>query len=87
MEPCGQKAGGNHHVVLASALGVGVLWLPVALWTGAGELTRWSPLAWAVVLGSALSHLAYVNALVTGYPVARGHCRLCWGPCCCWVKR
>lgn len=76
-----KKAGGNHHFVFACALAVGLLWLPVALWVGMGEVAHWPPLAWAVVLGSAAVHLAYFSALLKGYrvsdltvvyPVARG---------------
>lgn len=65
-----KRAGGNHHFVFASALAVGLLWLPAALWVGVGEVAQWPPLAWAVVLGSAAVHLAYFSALLKGYRVA-----------------
>jgi drug/metabolite transporter (DMT)-like permease len=53
----------------------------LAVWFGLQELARWSPLAWALVLASAVVHLLYFNALLAGYraadltvvyPVARG---------------
>lgn len=65
-----KKAGGNHHFIFGCALAVAVLWLPVALWFGAHEALQWPPLAWAVVLGSAVVHWAYFSALVAGYRVA-----------------
>ncbi|MCH7342171.1 DMT family transporter [Pelomonas sp. CA6] len=76
-----KKAQGNHHFVLASSLGVALLWLPVAVYVGVDELPRWGWPQWAATLLSAALHLAYFNALLAGYrasdmtvvyPVARG---------------
>lgn len=76
-----KKADGNHHFVLASALGVSLLWAPLALYLGWDELPRWPLTAWLAVLLSAVLHLLYFNALLAGYrasdlsivyPVARG---------------
>jgi drug/metabolite transporter (DMT)-like permease len=76
-----KKAGGSHHFVLLSALGIVVLWAPVGVWAALHELHRWGPLEWGLVLASAVLHLVYFNVLLTGYrlsdltvvyPVARG---------------
>jgi drug/metabolite transporter (DMT)-like permease len=76
-----KRAGGKHHFATFSAAFVGVIWLPLALWTGVRELAQWSPAAWLAVLASAVLHLLYFNALLAGYrkadltvvyPVARG---------------
>ncbi len=65
-----KKAGSGVHLPLISGIFVSVLWLPLALWFGMQEFARWSPLAWATVLGSALLHLLYFQALLKGYRVA-----------------
>ena len=76
-----KKAGGNHHFVLLSALGIVIFWAPVGLWAAWDELPRWGALEWGLVLASAVTHLVYFNVLLTGYrlsdltvvyPVARG---------------
>lgn len=76
-----KKAGGNHHFVLASSLGVSLLWAPLALWVGWDQFPQWSTAAWLAALASAILHLFYFNALLAGYrasdlnvvyPVARG---------------
>jgi drug/metabolite transporter (DMT)-like permease len=76
-----KKAGGNHHFALLSALGVVVLWAPVAAWFGVHELQRWGLVEWALVLASAIVHVLYFTVLLKGYrvsdltvvyPVARG---------------
>jgi drug/metabolite transporter (DMT)-like permease len=76
-----KKWGGGPHFVLASSVGVTLLWLPAVLWVGLAELPRWTAQAWAFVGASALVHLLYFNCLLAGYrasdltvvyPVARG---------------
>jgi len=65
-----KRAGGNRHLPLLSGLFVVTLWLPFAVWFGLQELARWTPLAWALVLASAVVHLLYFQALLKGYRVA-----------------
>ena len=66
---------------LLTALGVALLWAPAGLYASVEELPRWGLWQWGAVLLSALVHLAYFSALLTGYakadltvvyPVARG---------------
>lgn len=63
------------------ALAVAILWAPAGLYASSAELPRWGLPQWGAVLLSALVHLAYFSALLTGYaradltvvyPVARG---------------
>jgi drug/metabolite transporter (DMT)-like permease len=63
-------AGGNHHFALITALLTSALWLPAGLWFGWAEVPRWGALQWGLLLASAAVHLAYYNALLTGYRVA-----------------
>ncbi|MBH9551723.1 EamA family transporter [Inhella gelatinilytica] len=58
-----------------------VLWAPAGLWLAWRDLAHWSAQAWLLTLASAVIHLAYFSALLTGYqradltvvyPVARG---------------
>lgn len=76
-----KKAQGNHHFACMTAVGISLLWLPVALVAGFDELPGWGWQAWTAVIASAVVHLAYFNALLAGYraadmtvvyPVARG---------------
>nr|WP_295075073.1 DMT family transporter [uncultured Roseateles sp.] len=76
-----KKAGGNHHFALASALTVSVIWLPVVWFVGWDVVADFDSKTWAVLMATALLHLLYFNALLTGYrladltvvyPVARG---------------
>ncbi len=76
-----KKAGGNHHFVMAGAIGVALLWAPLALWLGWRDMLQWTAQTWGIALGSGLLHLLYFNALLAGYrasdlnivyPVARG---------------
>jgi drug/metabolite transporter (DMT)-like permease len=76
-----KKAGGNHHFALMGVLMMVVLWLPAALWFGLLEVVHWGWFIWAVMLASAIVHVAYFTILLTGYrksdltvvyPVARG---------------
>ena len=76
-----KKAGGNHHFALASALTVSVIWLPVVWFVGWDVVAGFDSKTWAVLMATALLHLLYFNALLTGYrladltvvyPVARG---------------
>jgi uncharacterized membrane protein len=76
-----KKAGGNHHFALMGVVMMTVLWLPAALWFGLLDALRWGWFTWAVMLASAVVHVAYFTILLTGYrksdltvvyPVARG---------------
>jgi drug/metabolite transporter (DMT)-like permease len=76
-----KQAGGNHHFVLMSAIGIVVFWAPVGVWAAWQELPRWGWPEWGLVAASAVAHVAYFNVLLTGYrvsdlsvvyPVARG---------------
>ena len=76
-----KKAGGNHHFALISVLMTCGLWAPVALWFGLQEWSGWGLREWAVLATSAVVHVLYFTALLTGYrkadltvvyPVARG---------------
>ncbi|MFO1227070.1 EamA family transporter [Roseateles sp.] len=76
-----KKAQGGAHFTLASALGVSLVWLPVAAWAAVDDLPHWTATTWAVVFASAIVHLGYFNCLMAGYraadltivyPVARG---------------
>lgn len=72
--------GGNFFVLMGSIL-VGVLWLPVVIWTGYQEMSGWGWLAWVMISASAVVHVLYFRSLLHGYavsdltvvyPVARG---------------
>ena len=76
-----KRSGGDHRFAFLTALGVTVLWAPVAWVFGADELPRWGVREWAIVSLSALVHVAYFLTLLRGYreadltvvyPVARG---------------
>jgi drug/metabolite transporter (DMT)-like permease len=76
-----KRAGGNHHFALMGVLMMTVLWLPAALWFGLLDAVHWGWRNWAVLLASAIVHVAYFNVLLAGYrrsdltvvyPVARG---------------
>lgn len=76
-----KKAGGNHHFALASALTVSVIWLPVVWMVGWDVVAGFDSTTWGVLMATAVLHLLYFNALLTGYrladltvvyPVARG---------------
>jgi hypothetical protein len=41
-----------------------VLWLPVALWFGLLDTVHWGWRNWAVLLASAIVHVAYFNVLL-----------------------
>jgi drug/metabolite transporter (DMT)-like permease len=76
-----KKAGGDDRFALISAVLVSVLWLPVALFVGLGEMRHWSWPQWSALTASAVLHVAYFTVLLTGYrradltvvyPTARG---------------
>ncbi len=76
-----KKAGGNQPFALLTVLLTVVLWAPVALWVGMGEVGRWGWLEWSVLWASAAVHVLYFSVLLKGYrvsdltvvyPVARG---------------
>ena len=76
-----KQAGGDHRFTLITSLLTSLLWLPAGLWFGWHEVPRWGWLEWGVVSASAVVHLLYFNALLSGYraadltvvyPLARG---------------
>lgn len=76
-----KKAGGDDRFVFISTALTSLLWLPAGLWFGWQEVPRWGWAEWAVVSASAVVHLLYFRALITGYrlgdltvvyPLARG---------------
>lgn len=76
-----KKAGGDRHFALICALGVVLLWAPVAAWSGFASAGGWGWVEWGLIVFSALVHVAYFLALLRGYrladltvvyPVARG---------------
>ena len=76
-----KRAGGDHRFALISSVLVVLLWAPLVAWLGVDELQQWSVRHWAVVVASAVLHVAYFNVLLAGYrasdltvvyPVARG---------------
>ncbi len=73
--------GGDRCFVLLSSGLMALLWMPAGLWFGWHEIPRWGAVEWAVVVVSALVHLAYYRCLLAGYraadltvvyPLARG---------------
>lgn len=76
-----KRSGGGNEMVLISALLVGLVWAPVALWQGWDTVPRFGAAEWAALAASAVLHLVYFNCLLHGYrvsdltvvyPVARG---------------
>jgi drug/metabolite transporter (DMT)-like permease len=76
-----KKAGGDKRFALITALMILLLWAPLGLSVGWAVVPHWSWEPWAIVLASALVHLAYFSTLLRGYrasdltvvyPVARG---------------
>ncbi len=76
-----KHAGGGTYLPMLCALGVGLLWAPVAIWFGWSVVPQWGWLPWAIVLASGVVHLVYFRCLLRGYqasdltvvyPVARG---------------
>lgn len=76
-----KKAGGGNSFVLLCALLTVLLWAPLAIPIGWGQVGHWGRLEWGCVLASGLTHLVYFRTLLRGYrdsdltvvyPVARG---------------
>lgn len=76
-----KKAGGDVRFVAFTSVVLMVFWAPVGLWAGWHEVPHWGALEWALVLTSALVHVAYFIVLLRGYrkadltvvyPLARG---------------
>ena len=65
-----KRAGGDQRFTLLTSLMTCVIWLPAGLWFGWDEVPRWGLLEWGVIATSAVVHLLYFNALLTGYRVA-----------------
>ncbi len=76
-----KRQGGGNELVLISAMLVGVLWAPLALWQAWDALPSLGRIQWAALLASTVLHLVYFRCLLQGYqvseltvvyPVARG---------------
>lgn len=76
-----KRNGGGSEFVLISAILVGLVWGPVALWQGWDSVPRFGAIEWAALAGSTVLHIVYFNSLLHGYrvsdltvvyPVARG---------------
>lgn len=76
-----KKAGGDVRFAAFTALATMVVWAPVGIWLGAGQVPRWGPLEWSLVVASAVVHIFYFICLLRGYrkadltvvyPLARG---------------
>jgi drug/metabolite transporter (DMT)-like permease len=76
-----KRSGGDARFALVAALLQLALWAPLGAWAGWQVLPRWSALAWAVLLASAIVHVVYFTTLLRGYrhadltvvyPLARG---------------
>ena len=65
-----KRAGGDFRFAIASSLIGSVVWLPAGLWFGWSEVPQWTALQWGAVTASAVIHVLYFNALLTGYRVA-----------------
>jgi drug/metabolite transporter (DMT)-like permease len=76
-----KKAGGDVRFVAFTSVVLMVFWAPVGLWLGWQQVPAWGLFEWALVLASALLHIAYFIVLLRGYrqadltvvyPLARG---------------
>ena len=76
-----KKAGGDARFAAFTGLVMMVVWAPVGLWLGIGELPRWGPTQWLFLGVSAVLHTVYYVTLLRGYrkadltvvyPLARG---------------
>jgi drug/metabolite transporter (DMT)-like permease len=76
-----KRSGGDARFALVAALLQLGVWAPLGVWVGWRALPRWSALAWAVLLASAIVHVVYFTTLLRGYrnadltvvyPLARG---------------
>lgn len=76
-----KRNGGGNEFVLISAILVGLVWGPLALWQGWDTVPRFGAVEWAALAGSTVLHIVYFSSLLHGYrvsdltvvyPVARG---------------
>lgn len=76
-----KRNGGGNEFVLISAILVGIVWGPLALWQGWDTVPRFGAVEWAALTGSTVLHILYFSSLLHGYrvsdltvvyPVARG---------------
>jgi len=76
-----KKAGGDARFAAFTGLVMMVVWAPVGLWLGIGELPHWGPTQWLFLGVSAVLHTVYYVTLLRGYrkadltvvyPLARG---------------
>ena len=76
-----KKAGGDVRFAAFTGLVTMVVWAPVGIWLGVGQVPHWGLLEWSLVAASAVAHTFYFIALLRGYrkadltvvyPLARG---------------
>ena len=76
-----KKAGGDVRFAAFTGLVTMVVWAPVGVWLGVGQVPHWGLLEWSLVVASAVVHCLYFIALLRGYrkadltvvyPLARG---------------
>ena len=76
-----KRAGGDIRFATFTSIVMMVFWAPLGLWLGWQQVPLWGATEWALILASALLHVAYFLFLLRGYrladltvvyPVARG---------------
>jgi drug/metabolite transporter (DMT)-like permease len=76
-----KKAGGDSRFAVFSTAITALVWLPVGVWVGRGQVPHWGAPEWALLAASAVLHTGYFIVLLRGYrkadltvvyPLARG---------------